>query len=293
MFELHRNLRIVIPAVSTCVLIGCGGGGASDGTEETAAGESPEAAQQAAPAVDPATAATVTGQVVFEGTAPEMEAIDMSQEPVCAEKHPTPPASQEVVVNENGTLRNVFVRVTEGLDGTTFPTPSEPVVIDQDGCVYHPHVLGLQVGQALTIRNSDGILHNINATPSANRGFNISQPVDMESERTFGAPEVMIPVACDVHGWMQAYIGVVENPYYAVTGEDGQFTLENLPPGDYVVEAWHERYGTQTANVTVGPQQTQQIEFTFNESLAKNAVVPLADPIDLHDHDQVAAVGGR
>lgn len=281
MFELHRNIRIVIPAVSAFVLVGCGGGDAGGGAEETPAGET--AAQQA-PAVDPATAATVNGQVLFEGTPPEMASIDMSQEPTCAEKHATPPRSQEVVVNDNGTLRNVFVRVSQGLEGQTFPTPTEPVLIDQDGCVYQPHVLGLQVGQTLTIRNSDGLLHNINATPSENRGFNISQPANMDSERTFGAPETMIPVECDVHGWMRAYIGVVEHPYYAVTDDAGQFTLDNLPPGDYVVEAWHERYGTQTANVTVGPQQTQQIEFTFNESLAKNAVVPLSEPIDLHDH---------
>ncbi|HEX6938335.1 MAG TPA: carboxypeptidase regulatory-like domain-containing protein, partial [Longimicrobiales bacterium] len=248
------------------------------------------------PPVDPATAATITGRVVFEGTPPAMARIDMSEEATCAAKHPNGAFVEEVVVNDNGTLRNVFVYVKEGLGDRKFPTPAEPVVLDQSGCVYHPHVLGIQVGQTLTIRNSDGLLHNINARPSMNRPFNISQPTTMETSRTFATPEVMVPVACDVHGWMQAYIGVLEHPYFATTGADGTFRLAQLPPGDYVVEAWHERYGTQTVNVTVGASETKEIEFRFAASTVANAVVPLGAPVDPHHHATdgrgAAAAGG-
>ncbi|HEX7120323.1 MAG TPA: carboxypeptidase regulatory-like domain-containing protein [Longimicrobiales bacterium] len=265
--------------------LACGSGAPAD--EEQASAEAGAAAM--APPVDPATAATITGRVVFEGAPPAMDPIDMSEEPTCAGKHPNGAFTEQVVVNDNGTLRNVFVYVKEGLGDRAFPTPSEPVVLDQVGCVYHPHVLGVQVGQALVIRNSDGLLHNINARPSMNRPFNVSQPTTMETTRTFGAAEVMVPVACDVHGWMQAYIGVVEHPYFGTTGDDGTFSLAQLPPGDYVVEAWHERYGTQTMNVTVAANETKEIEFRFSAAMAAHAVVPLGEPIDPHDH----AAGAR
>jgi uncharacterized protein (DUF2141 family) len=157
-------------------------------------------------------------------------------------------------------------------------------VLDQTGCEYVPHVLGVQTNQPITIRNSDGLLHNINASPSANRGFNMSQPTNMEGSRSFATQEVMIPVRCDVHGWMEAYIGVVDHPYFAVSGEDGSFTIENLPPGDYVVEAWHETLGTQTMNVTVGPNETGTADFAYEAAMAANAVVPLGEPLVLQMH---------
>jgi hypothetical protein len=158
------------------------------------------------------------------------------------------------------------------------------VTLDQTGCHYVPHVLAIQVGQPLVIKNSDGILHNINTQPSQNRGFNISQPVEMETEREFNTAEVMIPVKCDVHGWMEAYIGVQDHPYAAISGTDGTFSLENLPAGDYVIEAWHESFGTQTQNVTVGAQETQEITFTFSGEMAGRPV-PLGEPLVLHaDH---------
>jgi plastocyanin len=160
--------------------------------------------------------------------------------------------------------------------------------MDQDGCEYHPHVLGVQTGQQITFRNSDGLLHNINAQAETNRSFNISQPQSMDAPpRTFAQAEIMIPVRCDVHGWMEAYIGVVDHPYFAVTGDDGSFRLENLPPGDYTIEAWHEEYGTQTAQVTVAAQQTGDVSFTFNDTMT-GAFVPLGAPLDPHDHSRVA-----
>ncbi len=209
--------------------------------------------------------ATVTGRVKFTGTKPANPRIDMSEEPQCKAKYPTPPTGETVVVNANGTLANVFVYVKSGLPATAkSPTPATPVVIDQDGCRYHPHVFGLQVGQTLEIRNSDPLLHNIKTKAIKNRPFNISQPTaGMKTTRTFTAPEVMVSLECNVHGWMKAYVGVLPHPLFAVTGTDGSFTIKGLPPGTYTVEAWHEKYGTQTATVTVAGAEAKTADFTF------------------------------
>jgi hypothetical protein len=154
-------------------------------------------------------------------------------------------------------------------------------------------VLAIQTGQPLIIKNSDGLLHNINTQPSVNQGFNVSQPVSMETSKEFTSAEVMIPVKCDVHGWMEAFIGVQEHPYMAVSAEDGTFRLENLPPGTYTIEAWHEAYGTQTQTVTVGAQETGEVMFEYSSEMAGRPV-PLGEPIDLHDHGaerRVASAG--
>ena len=187
-----------------------------------------------------------------------------------------------VAVND-GRLANVFVYVREGLTGE-YPASGDAPVLDQEGCEYHPHVFGVQAGQEFIVRNSDDLLHNINANPSVNRGFNMGQPTIMEGRRTFSEPEIMIPVRCDAHGWMEAYIGVVDHPYFAVTGEDGSFQIENLPPGTYVLEAWHETLGTQTMNVTVGPNESGTADFSYDAAAALNADVPLGEPLVIHWH---------
>lgn len=267
------------PIFATAVVIAaCGGGdGAAGGGDEAAPG-----AETAAPAVDPATAATIRGAVTFEGTPPAATAIDMSDEPDCEQVYADgPPMTQEVLTSDGG-LANVFVYVKEGLEGS-FGTPSDPVVLDQEGCRYHPHVLGVQTGQTLAISNSDPLLHNINAQPSVNRGFNISQPrAGMESNREFSRAEVMIPIKCDVHGWMGGYLGVLDHPYYTVSNGTGSFDLSSLPPGSYVLEAWHEVYGTLTQEVTVGAAETAEITFAFSADMAENAHVPLGEPLVLH-----------
>ncbi|MFN2384576.1 MAG: carboxypeptidase regulatory-like domain-containing protein [Gemmatimonadota bacterium] len=267
----RTGLLTLLPALA--LALACGGG-----TEE--GGPSDEAAETAAPAVHPDSAATITGTVSFEGTAPAPETIDMSEEPTCADKH-AGGATQPVAVVTDGMLGNVYVYVKDGLGDRAFPTPSEGVEIDQDGCLYTPRVLAIQTGQPLIIKNSDGILHNIHTSPTANPSFNVSQPVEMETEKEFSTAEVMIPVKCDVHGWMEAYIGVQEHPYAAVTATDGTFTLANLPPGTYTLEAWHEAYGTQTATVTVGAKETGTASFTFTAAAA-GAHVPLGEPLVLH-----------
>ena len=212
-----------------------------------------------------ATAATVTGVVKFQGSPPTMPAIDMSGEAVCNDQHSSPPQERTVVVNGNGTLKDAFVYVKAGLDESVrHPAPRDSAWIDQVNCRYEPRVVGAQVGQRIAIRNSDPVLHNVNAKPTENRGFNISQPAQgMVSSRNFRVPEVMVRIACDVHGWMSAYVGVLPHPYFATTGDDGSFAIPDLPPGTYTLEAWHEQYGTQTMEVTVGADETSAIEFSF------------------------------
>ena len=261
----HLRLEFCALALIAFLAAGCGGG--EEGSSGAAV-SSGSGAAAAGPTIDPASAATIAGTIAFNGTASELVEIDMSEETVCADKHDGPVYSQNVVVNDNGTLRNVFVYVKEGLGDMTFPPPAEPVELDQNGCRYHPHVFGIQVGQDLVIKNSDGLLHNINAKPSVNRGFNISQPVEMKTTRQFRAAEIGVPLECDVHGWMNAFVNVVDNPYYAVTGEDGSFSLAPLPPGTYVIEIWHEEYGAQTMEVTVGASETKEITFTFGGAAA-------------------------
>ena len=246
--------------VSLIILTAAACGGGSDAPAVPAAA--------APPAFDPATAGSVMGTITLEGTAPAAETIRMNSDPACAElATETETETEYYVVGGSGGLGNVFVYVKEGLEGRNFPAATDPVMIDQQGCRYRPHVFGIRVGQALTIRNSDATLHNIHATPAANAEFNMGQPIQgMEFERTFESAEVMVPFKCDVHSWMNAYVGVMDHPYFAVTGDDGGFDISELPPGDYVVEAWHEELGTQTQNVTVGEGGTAEVSFTFTVS---------------------------
>lgn len=281
---MSRTIRwngLVAPALAVLVAAGCGGdgGGGEAGGEEAGGGEA--AIENP---VDPATAGSISGAVSFTGTPAEPEAIDMSQEQVCAEKHDTEPMQVRAAVGDGGGLANVFVYVSSGLGNLQFPVPSEAVVLDQDGCVYHPHVMGVMVAQELGVHNSDAVLHNVNATPSENQGFNRSQPREgMEFDVSFRVPEVMIPVRCDVHGWMEAYIGVLNHPFHAVSAADGSFSLDGLPPGDYELEAWHELYGTSTQTVTVPESGTVDVTFEFNEEMAGRAV-PMGDPL-IVDHE--------
>jgi plastocyanin len=232
--------------------------------EKESPGESPQSAPAAA-AGGVLGSATVTGEVKFVGKAPANPVIDMSEEPKCQADYRTTPHEQSVVVNPNGTLADVFVYVKSGLPaGAKYAPPSTPVVIDQQGCKYHPRVFGIMVGQPLEIENSDPLLHNIKAMGKANRPFNISQPTaGMKAQRTFSAPEVMLPFECNVHGWMHAYAGVLPYPFFATTSTDGKFTIEHLPPGTYTIEAWHQKYGTRNATVTVQNNETKTVDFTY------------------------------
>src|SRR5687767_14580242 len=231
----------------------------------TACGRREEAPAPPAPVnnpVDPATAGAVTGVVKFEGTPPAAEPISMSSDPYC-EKQPAN-KTEAVVVGEGSGLQNVFVYVKDGLGDRVFPVPSTPVVLDQKGCRYTPHVLGIRIGQSLELLSSDNTLHNIHAVPEQNREFNRAlQLAGMKHTHTFSTKEVMVPFKCDVHKWMNAYVGVLDHPFYAVTAGNGRFELKGLPPGTYTVEAWHEKLGTRTQSVTIGEKQTSDVAFTF------------------------------
>jgi plastocyanin len=242
------------------ILVGCGGG--EKAAEKPA--EAPAAAPAATATVDPATAGEIAGKISFEGAKPTPQRIRMDAVPACTEKSKEPKFTEEVVVNDNGTLRNVFVYVKEGLGDKNFPIPAEDVELDQSGCTYVPHVVGLMAGQKLRVKNTDPTNHNVHPLPKDNREWNQSQPPgSADLEESFPRPEVMIPVKCNVHPWMKAYIGVTKHPFHAVSGPDGTFSIKGLPPGDYTIEAWHEKYGTQTMKVTVGPKETKTADFSF------------------------------
>ncbi len=211
----------------------------------------------------PAFSGDVTGSVRFEGTPPKMPRIMFAGDPSCMREHPSPVYSEEVVVNGNGTLKNVLVYIKDGPAEYTSSPPGMPVTLDQNGCMYRPHVLGLQTGQPLEVLNSDGTLHNVHIMAKLNPAMNRGEPRrGAKFEVKFDKPEI-IKVKCDVHPWMSAYVGVFATPYFAVTGDDGSFTLRNLPPGQYTLEAWHERYGTRTARVSIGPKGVSKAEFVF------------------------------
>lgn len=208
--------------------------------------------------------AAVTGKVAFTGTAPEAPTVDMNADPFCAGANAEAVKAEEVIVNSNGTLKNVFVYVKTGLEGKTFETPATAAVLDQKGCHYTPHVFGVQVNQPVEIVNSDATLHNVHGMPKETKEFNLGMPIQgMKLKRKFEKPEVMVKFKCDVHPWMNAYIGVLPHPYFATTGEDGTFKIEGLPAGKYTIEAWQEKYGTQTQEITVDESGSATADFSY------------------------------
>jgi hypothetical protein len=257
--------RMVLGAVVLAAGVwGCGGkdsGNASAGSGNSAVAQAGGGGGAAGPTGN----ATVSGVIHFTGTAPANPKIDMSQESVCAGKYTTPPTDPQYVVAD-GKLGNVFVYVKSGLPaGAKYAAPSTSVEIDQSGCLYHPRVFGAMVDQNIVIKNDDNVLHNIKAIPKVNRGFNISQPqAGMTSTRHFSESEVMVPFECNVHGWMHAWVGVLPHPFYSTAGPDGAFSIKNLPPGTYTIEAWHEKAGVQQKTVTVGAGETKTADFTFS-----------------------------
>ena len=231
----------------------CGGG-----NEQAAMPDAPTTSP-----VDAATAGNVTGRVTFAGTPPKQAVIQMDSDPNCVQPGAAT-TDQAVVLGDGGALQNTFVYVKDGLGDLRFPIPSETVVLDQKGCQYTPHVLGVQVGQSMEVLNSDPTLHNVHAVPASNQEFNTGQPLPgMKHQHRFSTREVMVPFKCDVHPWMHAYVGVLDHPYFAVTGPDGSFELEGLPPGTYTIEAWHETLGTQTQTVTIAAKETGNVAFEF------------------------------
>ena len=211
---------------------------------------------------------SITGTITFEGKAPKMKPLKVDADPICVANNEIAPKKEWLILDENKGVKNMLVFITEGLN-IDYSPPEEPVVIDQKGCIYSPHVVGIMAGQQLDILNNDGTLHNIHALPKVNKEFNKAQPRSKKKLSVkFEKPEAPFKVKCDVHPWMGAYIGVFDHPCFAVSGDDGTYIISDLKPGEYVIEAWHEKLGSQTANVTVSDSAAHQ-DFTFKKPSKK------------------------
>ncbi len=212
----------------------------------------------------PAWAGTVTGTVKYEGKVPNLRPLQMDADPGCAKKHSGPVPPEMLVLGDDNAMANIFVQIKNAPAGN-HPTPSEPVVMDQNGCQYKPHVMGVMVGQTFRVLNSDGLLHNVHSLPKVNASFNKAMPPNVkEADYSFDKAEDIFKIKCDVHPWMGAYIAVMTHPFFDVTGTDGKFEIGNLPAGTYEVEIWHERLGTKTASVTVGDSDTKSVDFALS-----------------------------
>jgi len=244
-------------------LAACGGGADS---EPAAA----PAAKPAASAAGQTGSSTVTGKVSFEGEAPEASAVRLSADPKCKTLHPDGLKRAAATVSADGALKNVYVHV-RGITGS-FPTMADAALLDQRGCTYQPRMVAVMAGQTLTIKNSDDTLHNIHPRPKVNDEFNVGQPRQgMETSKTFDKPELMIPVGCDVHPWMRAYIMVSSHPFFAVTSDDGAFELKNLPAGEYEIEALHASLGSASAKVTVADGESASVDLKFGAAADEEA----------------------
>ncbi|MFQ5494028.1 MAG: carboxypeptidase regulatory-like domain-containing protein [Phycisphaerae bacterium] len=209
----------------------------------------------------------IKGKVVFKGDAANYgrKTINTTKDPNCR-KSKKKIGTYKVILNKKSspiTVRNVLVYVKKGLGDRKFDAPKEPVVLTQFGCEYKPHVFGIMAGQTLTVKNGDPTNHNIHFLPKKNQEFNFTQPKKGMTKDLTLIPEETFKVKCDVHPWMSCYMQVFDHPFFAVTGKDGTFTLNGLPPGKYVVEAWHETFGTKTLTVEVAVDETKEADFTY------------------------------
>ncbi len=232
--------RPLVGSILLALAIGCGGG------------DEPPASRTPTP-IDPTTVGTIAGTVRFVGEVPAMTEINFGSFIDCAAAHDGPVLTNDALVRDKK-VENAIVYVKEGLEGYVFAIPDTPVEVDQRGCVYEPRVIGVQVGQSIKYLNSDRMLHNVHGKPDDSRGWNFAlSRQGAERIVRIDHPEVAIGVRCDLHPWMQGWVGVFDHPYFAVTGPDGAFEFANVPPGSYVVAAWHERLGTAERRVTMPP----------------------------------------
>ncbi|MGH9870486.1 MAG: carboxypeptidase regulatory-like domain-containing protein [Candidatus Polarisedimenticolia bacterium] len=211
-------------------------------------------------------AGSITGTVKYDGPVPASmkQPLQMNADPACALKHKSPVLPEALVLGPGQTLAHVFVQVKKGLPEKAWPTPAQPLVMNQEGCLYTPHVMGIMVNQPFKILNSDGLLHNVHALPKINAGFNRAMPANVkEAEFKFAKEEEMFKIKCDVHPWMGAWIQVMKHPYFAVTGTDGKYAIKDLGPGTYEIEVWHEKLKTKTATVKISGDEAQVADFTF------------------------------
>ncbi len=227
--------------------------------------ESLQAGNRLSSANDAVGTAAVHGKIKYEGKLPKPAAINMAADPSCSKQHTNPVTSPEVVADAQGELENVIVFVADGLGDRTFDLPSQPAVIQQKGCMYEPHVLAVRANQSLEVINEDPTSHNIHAIPANNREWNKAEPPGAKIDEAFAREEIAIPVKCNVHPWMHSYVAVFKHPYFTVTGKDGSFSLNNLPPGTYTIEAWQEKLGVAKQTITIGSNETKAVDFVFKQ----------------------------
>jgi plastocyanin len=252
-----------IATLTLCALLLIAAGCKKSSTGSAATASQP---QKNYTTIDWANSGTITGTIHFDGKAPKRIPIDMGQDPVCSL---APANLTEQYLVDNGGLENVFVSIKSGLGNKAYAAPSKPVVMDQKGCRYVPHVIGVMAGQPIEFTNSDNTMHNVHMIPTlgTNQTVDISESPNSPGEtRVLSTPELMIPVRCNNHPWMEAFVNVVDNPFYAVSGEDGRFTIKGVPPGTYTVVTDHEKLGQKTATVTVTPHQTVTTNVTYQMS---------------------------
>lgn len=216
--------------------------------------------------VDSTTAGSIAVEVIYDGSIPVAKPVDMRSVPQCAKAHAEPVFEQPILVKD-GKLANVVVWLKSGLEGWVFSTPKDPVVINQVGCIYEPRVTAAMVGQTVQFKNSDPEPHNVHGRPKVVDEWNfiMSRPGSTR-DLTFSKPEVAVPVGCDVHPWMSGYVAILPNPYFAVTSAQGDAKLSNLPPGDYVIAAWHEKLGTREQKVSLPARGSLSLRFEFSNA---------------------------
>lgn len=210
------------------------------------------------------TAGTLQGTMSYQGPAPKVEFISTKTDPACQKGNGGKPLAKGDILVEDGKLANVFIYLKTGVKPEA-AKKLPPLVFDQKGCDYTPRVFGIRTGQTLKILNSDATFHNVRTASKANPAFNVGMPTQgMTLEKKFAKPEIMVPIHCDIHSWMIAYAGIVDHPYFAVSDAKGNFKIEHIPAGEYTVEAWHEKLGTQTKTLKVADDKPAQLDLTFN-----------------------------
>ncbi len=220
------------------------------------------------PGGDGAETAVLKGFVRLTGALPPAARLSMNADPSCAKLHPAGLTAEDTIAGADGGLQNAVVFISDGLGDRTYELPHQPALIEQKGCVYNPHVVAVRANQELDVMNNDATTHNLHPLPVNNREWNRAQAPGTRADMTFAREEVAILMKCNVHPWMRSYIAVFKHPFFAVTGKGGRFELNNLQPGNYTIEAWHEKLGTSTQKVSVGPGVTKELEFVFKSPAA-------------------------